>query len=186
MTMTHIVTLTVVSVHDFCSLWLKGTLLFSMAKLVGGFKCFLFSPRSLGKVIQSDLQISFNWIETGQPPPSKRMGDRCVPIQMHGFQGFFLEKNLWGAFFRWKIDCLLSFRDFVRPEQMRDPKPPLGPKNPGKLIQCNWCLETPCRKILDTMVFSGKKGNKGYKKMTFQEKRYKAKMQNIWHILLCG
>ena len=43
-------------------------------------------------------------------------------------------------------------------------------------------LETPCRKIFDTRVFSGKKGNKGYKKMTFQEKRYKAKMQHTWYI----
>ena len=51
------------------------------------------------------------------------------------------------------------------------------------------CLETPCRKIFDTRVFSGKKGHKGYKKMTFQENRYKAKMQNIWYIkkiMLCG
>ena len=50
-------------------------------------------------------------------------------------------------------------------------------------------LETPCRKIFDTRVFSGKKGHKGYKKMTFQESRYKAKMQNIWYIkkiMLCG
>ena len=41
-------------------------------------------------------------------------------------------------------------------------------------------LETPCRKIFDTKVFSGKKGNKGYKNMTFQEKRYKAQKQHIW------
>ena len=50
-------------------------------------------------------------------------------------------------------------------------------------------LETPCRKIFDTRVFSGKKGHKGYKKMTFQENRYKANMQNIWYIkkiMLCG
>ena len=30
--------------------------------------------------------------------------------------------------------------------------------------------------------FSGKKGDKAYNKMTFQEKMYKAKMQNIWYI----
>ena len=33
-----------------------------------------------------------------------------------------------------------------------------------------------------TRFFSGKKRNTGYNKMTFEEKMYKAKMQNIWYI----
>ena len=85
--MTPIDILTVVSVHDLGPLWLKETLVFSMLQTKTGwwFQVFFIFTRILG---ESDpiwlAHIFFNWIETGQPPPSKRKGDRCAPVQMHG------------------------------------------------------------------------------------------------------
>ena len=43
-------------------------------------------------------------------------------------------------------------------------------------------LETPCRKIFDTRIFSGKKGNNGYKKRHFRKKCTKQKCKTIYGI----